>query len=152
MAQSKSFFDDVKKEIECPVCQGQFSGIKEPKILKCFHTFCKSCLEGWLRQEGGERLSCPKCRQITECPNNNVNNLPSNLFYKQMVDIVEAYSGQGQENSSPCGSCDENRPLSCYCSECSSFLCEECAGAHRKLKVFSGHQVKVHLTPKIFFR
>jgi len=137
MAQSKSFFDDVKKEIECPVCQEQFSGIKEPKILKCFHTFCKSCLEGWLRQQGGGTLSCPNCREITECPNN-----PSNLFYKQMVDIVEAYSGQGQEKSSACGSCDENRSLSCYCSECSSFLCEECAGAHRKLKIFSGHQVK----------
>ena len=142
MAQSKSFFDDVKKEIECPVCQEQFSGIKETKILKCFHTFCKSCLEGWLRQQGGGTFSCPNCRQITECPNNNVNSLPSNLFYKQMVDIVEAYSGKGQENSSPCGSCDENRSLSCYCSECSSFLCEECAGAHRRLKVFSGHQVK----------
>ena len=142
MAQSKSFFDDVKKEIECPVCQEQFSGIKEPKILKCFHTFCNSCLEGWLRQQGGKTLTCPKCRQITECPNNNIGSLPSNLFYKQMVDIVEAYSGQGKESSSPCGSCGENRSLSCYCSECSSFLCEECAGAHRKLKVFSGHQVK----------
>ena len=117
MAQSKSCFDDVKKEIECPVCQEQFSGIKEPKILKCFHTFYKSCLEGRLRQQGGVTLSCPKCWQITECPNNSINNLPSNLFYKQMVNIVEAYSGQGQENSSPCGNFEENRSLSCYCSE-----------------------------------
>ena len=35
-----------------------------------------------------------------------------------------------------------NRSISCYCSQCSSFLCEECEGAHRKLKVFSGHQLK----------
>ena len=142
MARSRSFLDDVKKEIECPVCQEQFSETKEPKILKCFHTFCKSCLEGWLRQQGGGTLSCPKCREITECPNDDINSLPSNLFYKQMVDIVEAYSGQGQANSAHCGSCDENSSLSCYCAECSSFLCDECAGAHRKLKVFLGHQVK----------
>ena len=143
MAQGKSFFDDVKKEIECPVCQEQFSETKDPKILKCFHTFCKSCLEGWLRQQGGVALSCPTCRQITDCPNNNINSLPSNLFYKQMVDIVTAYSGQGgQEDSPHCGNCDERKPLKFYCSECNCFLCEDCAGGHKKWKVLSGHHVK----------
>ena len=142
MAQSKSFFDDVKKEIECPVCQEQFSETKEPKILKCFHTFCKTCLEGWLRQQGGGALSCPKCRRITECPNDDINSLPSNLFYKQMVDIVTAYSGQGQEDSPHCGNCDLIKSLTFYCAECNHFLCEDCAGAHKKMKALSGHQVK----------
>ena len=59
MAQSKSFFDDVKKELECPVCQEQFSEINEPKIMKCLHTFCKTCLEAWLRQHREGQLSCP---------------------------------------------------------------------------------------------
>ncbi|KAJ7374762.1 hypothetical protein OS493_005110 [Desmophyllum pertusum] len=143
MAQSKSFIDVVKRELECSVCQEQFSEINEPKILKCLHTFCKSCLEAWLRQQRrGAALSCPTCRQITECPNNNINSLPSNLFYKQMVDIVKAYSGQGQEHSPHCGNCDEEKSLKFYCSDCNCFLCEECAGAHRKLKVLNGHHVK----------
>ena len=142
MAQSRSFFDDVKRELECSVCQDLFSDVNEPKILKCLHTFCTSCLEAWLRQQGGGALSCPTCRQITECPNNNINSLPSNLFYKQMVDIVTAYSGQGQEDSTFCGNCDERKPLKFYCSDCNCFLCEECAGAHRKLKFVSGHHVK----------
>ena len=142
MAQSKNFFDDVKKEIECPVCQEQFSETKEPKILKCFHTFCKLCLEGWLRQQGGGALSCPNCRQITECPNDDINSLPSNLFYKQLVDIVKAYSGRGQEDSPHCGNCDERKSLKFYCAECNHFLCEECAGGHKKWKALSGHRVK----------
>ena len=124
------------------MCQEQFSGIKEPKILKCFHTFCKSCLEGWLRQQGGEALSCPKCRQVTECPSNNISSLPSNLFYKQMVDIVDAYSGQEQEDSPHCGNCDERKSLKFYCADCNHFLCEDCAGGHRKWKVLSSHRVK----------
>lgn len=44
-AQCRSFFDDVKKELECCVCQEQFDKVNEPKILKCLHTFCKSCLQ-----------------------------------------------------------------------------------------------------------
>ena len=142
MAQSRSFFDEVKKELECSVCQEQFSETNEPKILKCLHTFCKSCLEAWLRQQSGGALSCPTCRQITECPSNNISNLPSNLFYKQMVDIVKAYSGQGQEDSPHCGNCDKGKSLKFYCADCNHFLCEDCAGAHRKMKALRGHQVK----------
>ena len=142
MAQSKSFFDDVKKELECPVCQEQFSQINEPKIMKCLHTFCKTCLEAWLRQQREGQLSCPTCRQITECPNSNINSLPSNLFYKQMVEIVEAYSGQGKEDSPHCGLCDEKKALKFYCFECNSFLCDDCEGVHKKGKIFSGHHVK----------
>ena len=143
MAQGKSFFDDVKKELECSVCQELFSEVNEPKILKCLHTFCKNCLEAWLRRQREGQLSCPTCRQITECPNSNINSLPSNLFYKQMVEIVEAYSGTGQEDDSlHCGNCVEKKPMNFYCFDCNTFLCEKCAGAHSKSKLFKGHHVK----------
>ena len=140
MARAKSFFDDVKKEIECPVCQEQFGANKQPKILKCLHTFCKSCLDGWLRQHRTGALSCPTCRTVTECPNNDIDSLPSNLFYKQMVEIVEAYTGQ--EESSCCGKCDEQKSLRFYCHNCNCLLCEECAALHKKWKDFRGHQLK----------
>ena len=140
MAQAKSFFDDVKKEIECPVCQEQFGANKQPKLLKCLHTFCKSCLDGWLRQHCTGALSCPTCRTETECPNNDIDSLPSNLFYKQMVEIVEAYTGQ--EEASCCGNCDEQKSLRFYCSNCNCLLCEECAALHKKWKDFRGHQLK----------
>ena len=142
MAQSRSFFDDVKRELECSVCREQFRETNEPKILKCLHTFCQSCLEAWLRQQGGGALSCPTCRQITDCPSNDINSLPSNLFYKQIVDIVEAYSGQGQEDSPQCGSCDERKSLKFYCADCNHFLCEQCAEAHKKMKALRSHHVK----------
>ena len=142
MARSKCFFDDVKKELECSVCQEQFSEIKEPKILKCLHTFCKTCLEAWLRQQREGELSCPTCRHITECPHNDINRLPSNLFCKQLVEIVEAYSGQGQEDSPQCGNCEEKKSLKVYCFDCNCFLCEDCAEAHKKWKTFRGHHIK----------
>ena len=142
MARSKCFFDDVKKELECSVCQDQFSEIKEPKILKCLHTFCKTCLEAWLRQQREGQLSCPTCRHITECPNNDINKLPSNLFCKQLVEIVEAYSGQGQADSPQCGNCEEKKSLTFYCFDCNYFLCEDCAEAHKKWRTFRDHHIK----------
>ncbi len=47
-------------ELRCTVCLELF---KEPKLLPCCHTFCKSCLEGILeRSEVKEKLVCPQCR------------------------------------------------------------------------------------------
>ena len=145
MACSKNFFDDIKKELECSVCQEQFSEANEPKILKCLHTFCKNCLEGWLRQHSYGDLSCPTCHHITHCDDNDISKLPSNLFCKHLVEIVEAYSGQLENEDSPhCGICDGRIALKFYCAECNCFLCDDCASFHRKLKgkVFKDHSVK----------
>ena len=60
-----------------------------------------------------------------------------------MVEIVEAYSGTAQEDDSlHCGNCVEKKPLNFYCFDCNTFLCEKCAGAHSKSKLFKGHHVK----------
>ena len=59
-----------------------------------------------------------------------------------MVEIVEAYSGTGQEDDSlHCGNCVEKKPLQFYCFDCNT-LCEKCAGSHSKSKLFKGHHVK----------
>ena len=140
---AQSFFDEIKNQLECSVCQKQFDGeVNEPKILKCLHTFCKTCVEAWLRQQRRGAFSCPTCREVTECPNNNIGSLPSNLFCKQLVEILKAYKGQGQEDSPHCGNCEKKKELKFYCSDCHFFLCEECVEAHRKWKNFSGHEGK----------
>ena len=65
MAQGKRFFYDVKKEIECPVCQKQVSETKDPKILKCFHTFCFSVWKvGW-----GKAVKSWVARIVDKSPN-----------------------------------------------------------------------------------
>ncbi|PFX25344.1 tripartite motif-containing protein 2-like isoform X2 [Stylophora pistillata] len=126
MAQGKSLLDDIKKELECPVCQEQFSESNEPKILKCQHTFCKSCLNGWLRQHGGGRLSCPNCRVITECPNHNIECLPTNLACKNLGDLLKAHSGWDikslRENL-----CERHRKnIEYYCEQCQICICSDC--------------------------
>ena len=133
MAQSKrqSFRDDIKKELECPVCQEQYSESNRPKVLKCQHTFCKSCLEGWLRQQGGGRLSCPNCREITECSDNEINSLPTNFAYNNLGDILKAHSGSdgGHDfESKEENVCKRhNEKVKFYCEQCEIFICSECA-------------------------
>ena len=124
MAQSKGFYDDIKKEIECPVCQEQFSDSNEPKVLQCQHTFCKSCLEGWLRQHRGGSLTCPNCRQRTECPNNNIDFLPSNLAYKNLIGILKTYIKNEDHGETFCERHKEK--VKFYCEQCEICICSDC--------------------------
>ncbi|PFX11752.1 Tripartite motif-containing protein 2 [Stylophora pistillata] len=132
MAASRNFLDDIRKELECPVCQEQFSEQSEPKILKCQHTFCQSCLNDWLRKHGGGRLSCPNCRVITECPDNNIDCLPTNLTCRNLGDILKAHGGSNNGDCKDIRSQEENickrhkKNLEHYCEQCQICICSDC--------------------------
>ncbi|KAF8357266.1 ncl-1 [Pristionchus pacificus] len=47
--------------IKCPLCLEPY---REPKVLACFHSFCKPCLERQL--ESNEKIVCPSCHMETQ--------------------------------------------------------------------------------------
>ena len=65
MAKASSVADSWLKELECTICLEQY---KEPKVLPCLHSFCKTCLEGLLPIKEGLswRVDCPSCRSSVE--------------------------------------------------------------------------------------
>ncbi|MCO5567438.1 hypothetical protein L7F22_021129 [Adiantum nelumboides] len=66
---------------ECPVCWDVFDdGVRMPRILRCGHTVCESCLE-YLPVDSrlGQRcLHCPECR--SPCLWRGVRELPKNFI------------------------------------------------------------------------
>lgn len=50
-------FENVRKMLECAICQEVFSDATEAKC--CGQVFCKGCIERWV----SERSSCPMCRK-----------------------------------------------------------------------------------------
>ena len=40
-----------------------------------------------------------------------------------------------------CGTCDENNRAEAYCEDCSSGICSNCVGVHKRVKVFKSHKV-----------
>ena len=43
--------------------------------------------------------------------------------------------------SQDCGECELSGPVTCYCGDCQSYLCNDCVQLHKKLRVFRGHRV-----------
>ena len=67
----------MEKE-ECSICFFQYDKVhKIPRILRCGHTFCQTCLEE-IKIANKHSICCPNCRKSTE----NVlstKNLPENV-------------------------------------------------------------------------
>lgn len=53
----------MEDAVTCPVCCEVYrTGPREPLVLPCGHTVCRSCLKAILASEHG-RLACPICRE-----------------------------------------------------------------------------------------
>ncbi|XP_021344329.1 uncharacterized protein LOC110444262, partial [Mizuhopecten yessoensis] len=117
----------------CPICWDDF---KEPKLLKCCHSFCCKCLRNYTRKNRGRsELTCPLCRQVWEIPEKGVGEFLTNYFIADTDFKLEGVV-------LPCGCCRKERVLK-TCSHCSQAMCGECAFDHREALRLSGED---HLT------
>jgi hypothetical protein len=101
-----------------------------PHMLKCFHTFCSSCLNDLLKHTGIS-ISCPTCLSRTTLGPNGIRSLPLSFLHMKAIPVL-------------CGNCDE--AIAKYqCLQCSAdcqMLCGECSRVHKQMKAFKTHQLR----------
>ena len=77
---------DVDKLLECPICLEQ---LKQPKMLKCQHTFCfDPCLQKMakiIRKKKKYQLECAICRE--KCAVEELSDFADNLYLKNLLEI-----------------------------------------------------------------
>lgn len=73
--------DRLEDIISCPICLEKY---KHPRILKCGHSFCTTCLH---LINLNKEIVCPLCRKITEFnENETLHNLAVNDTLISLVD------------------------------------------------------------------
>ncbi|XP_061890522.1 E3 ubiquitin-protein ligase TRIM35-like [Entelurus aequoreus] len=86
--------------LQCSSCLEVF---KDPVILSCSHSFCRSCVERWW--EGKKDRSCPLCR--TQCRSMD---LPPNLALRN---VCEAFAASSVDTEEECKLHKEKLKLFC---------------------------------------
>ncbi|XP_050389305.1 uncharacterized protein LOC126808529 [Patella vulgata] len=96
---------------ECGICLGDFV---EPKIMPCFHTFCKVCLQCHITEtaRNGE-INCPMCRTEIPVPPGGAAGFTSNFYIED------------RSNRNICPK-HEEMELKFYCRDCSVAICSDC--------------------------
>ena len=126
------------KCLTCTVCLDSF---KEPKVLPCCHTFCKSCLERIVEKaEVKTNLVCPQCRSEHIVPPNGPEGFLTDF---SLLELNKSLTSD-LESDSPqlvCGDCDSSDAAVAFCSVCHSYLCSACLNIHKKQRSLQNHKV-----------
>ena len=136
----------------CVVC---LEAHKEPKVLPCCHTFCKSCLYGLVtspQPSTGRRprasiskkdiLRCPECRTEHDIPDGGVAGFLTDILLEN-PNFVESRDNESEPIAKrACGECEGGEPAIAYCHDCEAFVCESCKVALHKAKRYRDHSIE----------
>ena len=133
----------MEELLRCPTCH---ETLKEPKTLRCFHSFCKDCLAKHVKsqeekvEEGDEHFfCCPMCRtQIQQSEEESVETLKLNFFINNLLEML---SKQKRTAFLHCQSCSGQIAAACKCVDCDQYLCENCLKAHNNWSALRCHAV-----------
>ena len=145
MAESRAVAKQAIKKLEdqltCAICLDDF---KHPKLLQCFHVYCKDCLQRLVvqDQQGQLSLSCPTCRQSTVLPQaTGVSGLQSAFHVHHLLEIKDALEKVKEPQKVKCDKCKTPKPATSYCRDCGEFICAMCTTVHREWDAFAKHEV-----------
>ncbi len=138
-ALDKLSLQQLEKEVTCGICQEFYT---DPKILPCFHYYCKQCVQKIaLRTAIDEPFQCPECRSKAVLPGDGVDGLKSAFFinrFKSMFSTLQRAHGKVEAK---CEACSADRAES-FCRQCALFICKKCTVYHLTSKsMFLNHQV-----------
>ncbi len=130
---------ELEKEITCSVCQEHYT---EPKVLPCLHYYCKECvLRLALRTASNKPFSCPECRKETTLPEGGVEELRTAFFINRLKSNFSALERVHGKIEVTCEGCNSGSKAEAFCRHCAVFICKDCVLSHKKIQVFSSHEV-----------
>ena len=146
MAESQAVAKQALKKLEdqltCAICLDAF---KDPKLLQCFHVYCKDCLQRLVvtDRQGQLSLRCPTCRQSTLLPPaTNVSDLQPAFHIHHLFEIQDALEKVKEPKKVMCGKCTKaQQPAMSYCRDCGEFICAMCTTIHSHWDDFAEHEV-----------
>ena len=135
----------VEEELNCSICLDTYS---DPKLLQCFHAYCRKCLVKLVvrDQQGQLILTCPICRHDTPVPANGVAGLQPAFQINHLLEIMEEHKKaaadppasveMAERDSASLTSRDKvkvccrehaGKEVELFCETCGESVCVKCA-------------------------
>ena len=129
----------IDSKLKCSICLDNF---KQPKLLPCFHIFCKSpCLERLVVQYcEGKSLHCPTCRHLVRLPDNGVAGLQTDFRIDYLLENRESLNKAKESQKTSCEKC-KKFPATGFCRDCRKFVCDKCTEIHQMWEEFTDHKI-----------
>ena len=120
---AEQILQKVEDELNCRVCLEKY---EDPKLLQCFHVYCKNCLANLEARipsyAHAKEIICPECRQATPLAADGVAGLKSAFYINRLLGIIQ--EDHKQEKRFCSEHADEE--LKMYCETCGQLICLKC--------------------------
>ena len=128
----------VAARLECGICLDQYN---DPKLLPCFHVFCKQCLERLVQKRDGQSvLQCPNCRRTTALPLQGVSGLQSDFHASHLFEIQDTLAKVKEPQKIQCEKCKKSTATG-FCRDCGKFICDKCTEMHQTWEEYNTHEI-----------
>lgn len=117
------------RSLECYFCNNMLTC---PKECECGHVFCMTCLQDHMEYGPKGFVKCPLCFRILTVSDGGANDLPTQLFYRDLAQEVRSYESGMKYSRDSCKFCNDNekQPAAMKCLFCHVPMCEECSSHH----------------------
>ena len=139
----------LEEQVACSICLDIFT---DPKLLQCFHVYCRQCLVPLVDrdQQGYLGLSCPTCQRVTPIPSRGVAGLQPAFHINHLLELHESFQkfedpaatlqGAAPTDVNPVKKArhcfdHEGKEFELYCETCGELICWKCiakGGMHRE--------------------
>ena len=135
---NKEALKKVEDQLECAICLQPYT---DPKLLPCFHVYCKHCLGRLVVQDrDGPTVTCPKCRRPTPVPPNGITGLQSAFHVHDLFEIRDALEKAKEPQKTLCENCKKATATD-FCRDCGKFVCSKCTELHQLWVDFTAHKI-----------
>ena len=135
---TKEALRKLEDQLTCGICLNSYT---EPKLLQCFHVFCKRCMEQLVVQDWqGLSLHCPSCRRSTLLPPTGVSGLQTAFYLNHLFEVCDAIEKVKEPQKTQCEKCKKHVATS-FCHSCGQFICARCTETYQNWEEFSSHEV-----------
>ena len=109
--------------VECSICNQRY---RDPKVLPCFHCFCRDCIES-LRVRN-RNFHCPECYRDATLPDGDAENLPDAFPVYHRLEVLQFRQRLDSiDHGIQCDSCSRGQ-AEAFCHDCGQYICNECTG------------------------
>ena len=121
----------LEDQLLCSICLDTYT---DPKLLQCFHSYCRRCLVPLVvpDQRGQLGITCPTCRHPTPIPNEGVAGLQPAFHINYLLKITDSLQVPEKLVTTPINKTrhcleHEGKELELYCETCGELACFKCA-------------------------
>ena len=108
---AKEALEKVEETLNCSICLDTYT---DPKLLQCFHVFCRQCLVPLVVRDQQRRhsLTCPSCRQVTPIPaDRGVAGLQPAFYINHLLEIQDSLKKAETPAATPEDAVGDTQPV-----------------------------------------